>query len=152
MSTIGELPNFLARETCAAGAGKATVVFLSTPISTRFAGNTQRTTTRTEAAANGNAVGNRQRTVLTAERLPGNGENFRRRMCGHGRRIDAPMECQVRMINLLSGLSGGAKHVGYGGPGCVVLAGADHSSLQLFVGVDEVEACVSEQAMGSGIG
>ena len=34
----------------------------------------------------------------------------------------------------------------------VVLPGADHSSLQLFVGVDEVEACFSEQGDGVGLG
>ena len=45
---------------------------------------------------------------------------------------------------LLSGLSGGAKHAGYGGPGDVVLTGADYGGLQLFVGVDEVEACVND--------
>jgi len=53
---------------------------------------------------------------------------------------------------LLSGLSGGAEHAGYGGPGGVVLPGADHGGLQLFVGVDEVEACVSEQGDGVGLG
>jgi hypothetical protein len=34
----------------------------------------------------------------------------------------------------------------------VVLPGADHGGLQLFVGVDEVEACVSEQGDGVGFG
>src|ERR1035437_5468965 len=53
---------------------------------------------------------------------------------------------------LLSGLSGGAEHAGYGGPGGVVLPGADHGGLQLFVGVDEVGACVSEQGDGVGLG
>ena len=51
---------------------------------------------------------------------------------------------------MLSGLSGGAEHAGYGGPGGVVLPGADHCGLQLFVGVDEVEAGVGEQ--GDGVG
>jgi hypothetical protein len=36
--------------------------------------------------------------------------------------------------------------------GGVVLPGADHGGLQLFVGVDEVEACVSEQGDGVGLG
>jgi hypothetical protein len=53
---------------------------------------------------------------------------------------------------LLSGLSGVAEHAGDGGPGGVVLPGADHGGLQLFVGVDEVEACVSEQGYGVGFG
>jgi hypothetical protein len=51
---------------------------------------------------------------------------------------------------LLGGLSGGAQHTGDGDPGGVVLAGADHGGLQLFVGVDEVEAGVGEQ--GDGVG
>jgi hypothetical protein len=53
---------------------------------------------------------------------------------------------------LLSGLSGGAQHAGYGGPGGVVLPGADHGGLQLFVGVDVVEAGISEQGDGVGLG
>jgi len=53
---------------------------------------------------------------------------------------------------LLSGLSGGAEYAGDGGPGGVVLPGADHGGLHLFVGVDEVEACVSEQGDGVGLG
>ena len=52
---------------------------------------------------------------------------------------------------LLSGLSGGAEHAGDGGPGGVVLPGAEHGGLQLFVGVDEVEACVSEHGDGVGL-
>jgi len=51
---------------------------------------------------------------------------------------------------LLSGLSGGAEHAGDGGPGGVVLPGSDHGGMQLFVGVDEVAAGVSEQ--GDGVG
>jgi hypothetical protein len=51
---------------------------------------------------------------------------------------------------LLSGLSGGAQNAGYGGPGGVVLPGAEHSGLQLFVGVDQIEAGVGEQ--GDGVG
>jgi len=46
---------------------------------------------------------------------------------------------------LVSGLSGGAQDAGYGGPGGVVLPGADHGGMQQFVGVDEVDARVSEQ-------
>ena len=53
---------------------------------------------------------------------------------------------------LLSGLSCRAEHAGDGGPGGVVLPGADHSGLQLFLGVDEVEAGVSEQGDGVGVG
>jgi hypothetical protein len=53
---------------------------------------------------------------------------------------------------LLSGLSGGAQLAGDGGPGGVVLPGADHGGLQLFVGVDEEEARVSEQGDGVGFG
>src|SRR5665647_1933129 len=51
---------------------------------------------------------------------------------------------------LLSGLSGGAQHAGYGGPGGAVLPGADHGGLQLFVGVDEVQAGIGEH--GDGVG
>jgi hypothetical protein len=51
---------------------------------------------------------------------------------------------------LLGGLSGGAQHAGDGGPGGVVLPGADHSGLQLFLGVDQVLAGVGEQ--GDGVG
>jgi len=53
---------------------------------------------------------------------------------------------------LLGGLSGGAEHAGDGGPGGVVLPGADHGGLQLFVGVDEVKAGVGEQGDGVGVG
>ena len=53
---------------------------------------------------------------------------------------------------LLSGLSCGAEHAGYGGPGGVVLPGADHGGLQLFVGVDQGEAGVGEQGDGVGFG
>jgi hypothetical protein len=53
---------------------------------------------------------------------------------------------------LLGGASGGAEHTGDDGPGGVVLPGADHCGLQLFVGVDEVEACVGEQGDGVGFG
>ena len=53
---------------------------------------------------------------------------------------------------LLSGLSGGAQRAGYGGPGGVELPGADHGGLQLFLGVDEVEAGVGEQGDGVGFG
>ena len=53
---------------------------------------------------------------------------------------------------LLGGLSGGAEHAGDCGPGGVVLPGTDHGGLQLFVGVDEVEACVGEQGDGVGFG
>ena len=56
---------------------------------------------------------------------------------------------QVREA-LLSGLPGRAEHADDRGPGGVVLPGADHGGLQLFVGVDDVEACVSEQ--GDGVG
>jgi hypothetical protein len=45
---------------------------------------------------------------------------------------------------LLGGLSGGAQHAGDGCPGGVVLPGAEHGGLQLFVGVDEVEVRVGE--------
>ena len=53
---------------------------------------------------------------------------------------------------LMGGLSGGAQHAGDGGPGGVVLPGADHGGLQLFVGVDQVAAGVSEQGDGIGFG
>jgi hypothetical protein len=53
---------------------------------------------------------------------------------------------------LLSGLSGGAQNAGYGGQGGVVLPGADHVGLQLFLGVDQVEAGVGEQGDGVGFG
>jgi hypothetical protein len=53
---------------------------------------------------------------------------------------------------LLSGLPGGAQNAGYRGPGGVVLSGADHGGLQLFVGVDEVEAGVGEQGDWVGFG
>ena len=53
---------------------------------------------------------------------------------------------------LLSGLSCRAEHAGDGGPGGVVQAGADHGGVQLFVGVDQVEAGVSEQGDGFGFG
>ena len=53
---------------------------------------------------------------------------------------------------LLSGLSGGAQRAGDGRPGGVVLLGADHSGLQLFLGVDQVEAGVGEHGDGVGFG
>jgi hypothetical protein len=53
---------------------------------------------------------------------------------------------------LLSGLSGGARRAGYGGPRGVELPGADHGGLQLFLGVDEVEAGVGKQGDGVGFG
>ena len=53
---------------------------------------------------------------------------------------------------MLSGLSGGAEYAGDGGPGGVVLPGADHGGLQLFLGVDEVAAGAAEQGDGVGFG
>jgi hypothetical protein len=59
---------------------------------------------------------------------------------------------------LLSGLSGGAQHAGYGGPGGVVLPGAENDGLNLFVGVDQAAAglafaegaalCIARRAQG----
>jgi hypothetical protein len=48
---------------------------------------------------------------------------------------------------LLSGLSGGAQHAGYG-----VLPGVDRGGLQLFMGVDEVAAGVGERGDCVGFG
>jgi hypothetical protein len=56
---------------------------------------------------------------------------------------------QVREA-LLSGLPGRAEHADDRGPGGVVLPGAEHGGRQLFAGIDEVEARVSEQCDGVG--
>ena len=54
--------------------------------------------------------------------------------------------------SLLCRLAGGAKHGGDGGPGDVVLAGADDRREQLFGGCRELVVGVGEQAEGIGIG